>query len=266
MTDYSSLGLDKNLRSNSSLTNGTNNYQTALEYNLAVEPTPYLHRTSVLNRGGTVQTNLGAIVDFKDLTGGTSLFTYNPTTGAITVNGPLILNGTTNIPNVGTIGTLVVSGVGTFTGPVVFNNQGTINNRSLIFTGGTTEGTSAIRMFNSGGTERITLGITSTGFGFGTVDEIQFKTNTSNKINESFGVRVELSDSVGAHAFRVRNSGGTERFALTSQGFMEVKGTQADPGGGGAGVARIFVQNAGGKDQLRVEFNTGTSVVIGAEP
>lgn len=270
MKDYSNLGLNSKLRPSNGLSGKDNQYRSALEDNMHQEPTPLLHRTVVSNRGGTVQTNLGGLVDLRDTTGGTSIFTYDPDTGVITFNGPINLNGTF------TLGTNTV-----FNGPVTFNggmtlaSQGTVTNRGIVFNGGATDGTAAVRMFNSGGTERLTWGITPTGFGFGTVDEIQFKGNTSNKINENFGVQVQLADASGGHSLGVTDSGGTKCYDIRSDGifamrkasFIELLGTIADPGGGASNTARLYVRdNGSGKKQLAVEFPTGTAIPIATEP
>jgi len=95
MKSYTDVGLTDKLKPVNSIAGRPSDFQNALAYNITQEPTPYLHRSSVMNRRGTVITNLGAIVDFKDTTGGTSLFTYNATTGAITLNAPVTFNGTT---------------------------------------------------------------------------------------------------------------------------------------------------------------------------
>lgn len=264
--DYSDIGLDVRLKPINGIAGRPNEFQNALAVSINQESTPYLHRTSVLNRGGTVRTGLGALIDFRDSTDGTSLITYTPSTGQITLNGPITSNGTTNIPNIGTVGTLIVSGLGSIVGPLVINNQGTINNRSLEFRGGTTNGTAAIRMFASAGSEVLTLGVSSDAFGYGTLHQLFFTSNTANSINESFGVVNNLADTAGAHTFQVRDSGGTTIMAMSSARFMELRGTRSDPGGGGAGVGRIFMQNNAAKDQIRAEFNTGVSVLIAAEP
>ena len=124
MKDYSDLGLTDKLKPINSIAGEESKFQNALAVNLDQEHTPYLHRTSVLNRGGTVRTGLGALIDFRDSTDGTSLITYTPSTGQITLNGPITSNGTTNIPNQGTIGTANIT-LGTIQ-TLVNPNTGTI--------------------------------------------------------------------------------------------------------------------------------------------
>lgn len=251
MSDYTYLGLTPKLRKENSLSTKIIEDTSALKQDLSIEKTPYLNPTSVF-RGQMMAP--GGTFSITDTTGQIIYFSVDPNTGLVTLNLPIQLNG------------VVTAGTSIFSGPTAFNSPGTVNNTSLAFAGGTTDGTAAIRMYNSGGTERITWGIDSTGFGYGTVDEVRFKGNSDNKLRESFGVVAQLADTNGQHAFRVQDSNGLERFALTSRGFMEIKGTMADPGGADAGVVRLFVQNNGGTDQLRAEFTTGTSVIIASNP
>lgn len=131
MKDYSDIGLNDNLKPINSVAGKPSNFTSALSVSINQEPTPYLHRTSVLNRGGTVRTGLGALVDFRDSTDGTSLITYTPSTGAITLNGPIISNGTTNIPNQGTIGTanITLGTIGTVN--ITVGTIGTLNSTDI---------------------------------------------------------------------------------------------------------------------------------------
>lgn len=254
--DYSDLGLNPRLRKLNSLATRPSEYVSALKHDLTVEKNPLMYRTQVLNGRGTIQTNLGAIVDFKNLTGDTSVFTYDPATEAITINGPIITNGTL------TIGT-----AGTFQGPIIFNNQGTINNHSLVFTGGATDGTAAIRMFNSGGTERMTLGIGADGFSYGTLDELRFMSNTSNKFTENFGPVANLADTAGFHGFRVRNANGTDVFAAYANALFEYSGICLSPSAGSSHTARLFLgTTAGGKDELRVIWSSGAVGTLATQP
>lgn len=125
------------------------------------------------------------------------------------------------------------------------------------------------------GIERIKIEINSAGFGFITANQFLFQTNPGNSLKENFGVVAQLADSAGAHALRVYDRDNNEVWRFASDGsmfqkkakYMVLQGTIADPGGQGTDTAALFVQqNGGGKDELRVEFNTGASIVIATEP
>src|SRR3990167_1072123 len=124
--DYSSINLNTQLRRG--IAGEERKYISALKDNIQTEPTPYVHRTAISK--GTVQTTLGGLVDFRDATGGTQIFGYDPETGVITINSPISVNGTTNIPNAGTLGTVTITGGMNLQGP------GTVVNTSLNFVGG----------------------------------------------------------------------------------------------------------------------------------
>ena len=128
MKDYSDIGLDNKLRAKTSISNRPTEYRTALEDNIKQEPTPYLHRTALSQRGGTVQTNLGGIFQIRDTTGGTVLLTANPDTGVVTISGSLITQAGIDI---GTLNNSLISGTtrttGTVTGSAIYSG-GTFNN------------------------------------------------------------------------------------------------------------------------------------------
>lgn len=255
--DYQQIGLNNQLRRG--LAAEERGYVTALKDNLRQEPTPYLNQTSISK--GTIQTTLGGLIDFRDKTGGTSLVTLDPASGLITLN----TSGTAT-RNLSLAGTTTISQKLNVTGTPTFSAPGTIQNTNLVFTGGSTQGTAAVRMFNNAGSERITLGIDASGYGYGTIDQLAFTTNIGNLVKEVNGVTFQCADAAGVHAVRIYDSSSNEKFTFTSKGYMEIKGTQANPGAGGVGVVRLFVQNNAGKDQLRAQFNTGASVVVAAEP
>ena len=171
MSDYAYLGLTSKLRKENSLSTKVIEDTSALKQDLSVEKTPYLNPTSVF-RGQMMAP--GGTFSITDTTGQIIYFSVDPNTGLVTLNLPIQLNG------------VVTAGTSVFNGPTAFNSPGTVNNTSLAFAGGTTEGTAAIRMYNSGGTERITFGISSGGFGFGTVDQLSFKGNADNRFTENF--------------------------------------------------------------------------------
>lgn len=120
--DYSTLGLDKSLRKIGSLgarpvndpsitppIPGRRAVEYKPEYNSLEFDTSMAVRTkviqaSIIRTNGTLTVDGGGVLLVRDSTGGTSLI-YNASTGALEINGPVVLNGTTNIPNQGTIGT-----------------------------------------------------------------------------------------------------------------------------------------------------------------
>ena len=51
MKDYSDIGLNNRLRSESNVASRKSEYRTALEDSIKQEPTPYLHRTALSQRG-----------------------------------------------------------------------------------------------------------------------------------------------------------------------------------------------------------------------
>lgn len=187
---------------------------SALKFAMTQEPTAYLHRTAISNRRGTIQTNFGALVDFKDITGGTSIFTYDPITGAVIIRG-----------NVG------------------FN------------------------FIDSGGTTRVGIGIGTDGFGRGTFNEIDFSSNTSNKLIENFGPTAGLADSLGFHGFHVQNSAGTQILSMYSNGMLELLGICASPSAGTTHTARLYLgTTGGGKDQLLIQWSDGSVGTLSTQP
>ena len=119
MKDYSDLGLGAHLVKTSSKA-GTRNYTNVLEDNLRQESTPYLNRTSIGK--GTIQSNLGGVLDLYDKTGGTKVLTYNPQTGVVTILGSLVANQVST----GTYSNIVIAGtssiLGTLSGGVMAAN------------------------------------------------------------------------------------------------------------------------------------------------
>ena len=161
--DYSDIGLSNRLLPVNSLAGKQSQFKTALEDNMAVEPTPYLHRTAISQRGGTIQTNLGGIFEIRDTTGGTVLLTASPTTGVVTISGSLVTQAGINI---GTLSNSLISGTtrttGTITGSAIYSG-GTFNN-IIIGTSSLTGGTiDSVTM----GTPTVTGGIVNSAI-FGT--------------------------------------------------------------------------------------------------
>ena len=115
MKSYEDLGFGPRMVKTTSLA-GTRQYTNALEDNLKVESTPYLNRTAISK--GTVQTNLGGLLELYDKTGGTKVMSYDPATGIVTILGSLVAEQV----NSGTYTTIVIAGnsslVGTLSGGV----------------------------------------------------------------------------------------------------------------------------------------------------
>ena len=138
MKDYDNLGLDNRLRSK---TINRPEFQSALEYSLAVEETPYLNRTAISK--GTLQTTGGGLPQFRSTLGtssGTVIMDVDPDTGTVTIRGGLVADSSLNL---GTINNTKLAGtpelVGTFTNSRLINN-GTWNSGTLgtpAITGGT---------------------------------------------------------------------------------------------------------------------------------
>ena len=115
---YEDLGFGKNMVKTTSRA-GTRDYTNALEDNIKQEPTPYLHETAISK--GTLQTTLGGLTEFKDATGGTTILTYNPDTGVVTIVGSLVANQV----NTGTYSNIILAGTPALTGTLtngVHNN------------------------------------------------------------------------------------------------------------------------------------------------
>jgi len=152
-------------------------------------------------------------------------------------------------------------------------NTGEVTIRNLSLIGNTN---STIILTNDNGDENIIIRIDPGGFGEIIANDFVFKTNENNNFSENFGIVANLADNVGTHAFRVRNSDGTELYAIRSDGilkmshpsFIEYLGTIADPGGSPTPhAARTYVRDSGlGKDQFCVEFDTGAAQVMATEP
>ncbi len=160
--------LDKFGRDPDSFYASRTKFNTALNFNLYQEPTPYLHRTAISK--GTIAANLkgatgaGGRVDFKDVTGGTSIITYDPATGTVTINGGIVVNQTLvgTLNNGAVSGTTSISGTltstGMYTGGTLSSftgSQGTFNN-GIIGTPAITGGTTNAGTYQVGGTGGIT--------------------------------------------------------------------------------------------------------------
>ena len=115
------MDYDSKLRKKDSLASRPREYRNALQESILQEQTPYLQRTAISK--GTVQANLGGVLELRDSTGGTILLTADPETGTVTIGGPLQANVTLNL---GTITNTTIAGAGTIAGTI--NNTRLINN------------------------------------------------------------------------------------------------------------------------------------------
>ena len=133
--DYSNFGFDKSLRSRTSLSSkkiqqitDRQRFVTALDQDIHQEKSVFIN--NIVTKG-TFQANLGGVLELKDTTGGTTIFTANPTTGEVTVAGPVQANVTLNVgsmSNSAITGTSNLTGTLTSTGIVA---GGTFNNSVL---------------------------------------------------------------------------------------------------------------------------------------
>lgn len=113
----------KYLQGKDSLAAQPRNYEKAIDRDIKFERTPYLNPVSV--NKGTLQTASGGLPDFLSANGGTSIFTIDPDTGIVTINGAVVVSASLNL---GTINNTKIGG----TSQII----GTLTNNSLL-TGGT---------------------------------------------------------------------------------------------------------------------------------
>lgn len=132
MVDYQSLGLTQSMRADDSpLKKPEPQHLTNVEKDSTIEQTPFAYPTTIVK--GNLEIRDGGTITIKDNTG-VVRFSFVPTTGAITLNGPVVSNGTTTI---GSNLTVNSSGTSTFNGPanfgttVAFNTGGTISMGSI---------------------------------------------------------------------------------------------------------------------------------------
>ena len=133
--------------------------ESALNRAIRYQKTPYADPTQ-LSKGNTI-TNAGGSFILYDKTGGTQIFTYDPVTGVVTINGSLIANNS----NTGTYTNIVLAGtdlvIGTMVNGVYGTPQvigGSVNNASIgtsTITGGTMNPT----VYQNGGTVGISAAI-----------------------------------------------------------------------------------------------------------
>jgi hypothetical protein len=255
------MDYDKFMRKADSLQARERGYTSVFQQKVTNDPDPYAPPTLISK--GTVSTTLGGLVDLIDKSGGTTLFTYDPSTGVVQINGQLSLNANLRLGS-----TTVIDA------PLVLTQGGTVINSPLLFES-SNNGNGYISMKNSSGQERIALGISANGFGFGTIDQIFFKGNTNNGLFEFFGPSALLADSAGVHGFNIYNSDGNLLWKFASNGevyqgaakFFELKGHASDPGAAPTNSARLYIRdNGSGKSQFVVQFDSGTAVVLATEP
>lgn len=126
MKDYKNLGLDGKFKALNGIASQDRNWQSDFNQDAKMEKGPYANPTVISK--GEIETTAGGLVNFKD-EGGTSVFTYNPVTRAITITGAITINGTVTGNSAITPNTemyLPLSIEHTFTGGTVWiTNQGT---------------------------------------------------------------------------------------------------------------------------------------------
>lgn len=155
--DYSDIGLDSQLRNVSGPGGRPSNWETALTHDVQVEQTPYASPTFISK--GTMQANLGGILELRDATGGTILLTANPDTGVVTISGSLVANAGINI---GTLSNSLISGTTRTTGTILGSSiylGGTFNS-IVVGSPSVTSGTftSSVLNANTVGSPSITSG------------------------------------------------------------------------------------------------------------
>lgn len=200
-----------------------------------------------------------------------------------TISGTIITAGNINSDNItgtstitaGTVNSTELNSTEVNSGSVVTSSVlGTIliTPNGITVQSGTSSGT-LISLVNTGGTNSFQVYLDSD-FAKLNINEVDFTSNLNNKLIENFGVTAKLADTAGFHSFWVNDSNNDRvwQFASNGQakmlkaGWFEILGSISDPGGGPSHSGRLFVQENGGKDELRVEFNTGASVVVATEP
>lgn len=132
MKSYQDIGLDVRLRATESLVFRERKFRTALQRDYQDEETAFAPRT--FQSRGTVLVTLGGLTEFRDATGGTVIFTYDPDTGTVTIAGGVVAEQTLNL---GTITNSALSGTSRQLG--TFTNSGTITG-GIINPGTTTSG------------------------------------------------------------------------------------------------------------------------------
>lgn len=185
--DYSDIGLDSQLRNVSGPGGRPSNWETALTHDVQVEQTPYASPTFISK--GTMQANLGGILELRDATGGTILLTANPDTGVVTISGSLVANAGINI---GTLSNSLISGTTRTTGTILGSSiylGGTFNS-IVVGSPSVTSGTftSSVLNANTVGSPSITSGtLTSSVLNANTVGSpsITSGTLTSSVVNSA---------------------------------------------------------------------------------
>ena len=153
--DYSDVGLDANLNKVGGKAALPSDYEMAINHDIRVEKNPIGYNTLVAKN--LLQTTSGGTLTLKDKTGGTTILTYNPSTGVVTISGSLIANAGINV---GTLTNSLISGTTTVTGTVTGSgiySGGTFNN-VVMGTSAITGGTATNTVITSGTVNNSTLG------------------------------------------------------------------------------------------------------------
>src|SRR3990167_6409842 len=102
MKDYTDIGLSSHLVKAESPAGRDRKWQTDFEQDASVEKGPYAKPTEI--QKGTTNITYGGIINFQDASGSTIL-TYLPSTGAITITSNVNVSGVFN-----EVGTVAVTG------------------------------------------------------------------------------------------------------------------------------------------------------------
>ena len=129
MIDYAKLNRTLGLRKPDSIAGRERTYNLAVHQDIRNEERPYAPRMFVSK--GTILATLGGLTEFRDATGGTVIFTYNPDTGVITLNGGVIFSQTLNIGSINNTAIMGTSrNIGTF--DLGVGTLGTLWNTNII--------------------------------------------------------------------------------------------------------------------------------------
>lgn len=134
-------------------------WQRALNVNRAVQiqKNPFSDPTQI-SRGITSTTGGGSFTLY-DKTGGTALFSYNPSTGVITINGSLV----SNVVNSGTYQNIILGGTNQVVGTMVSGFYGTPQITGGTLTSGNVSGGTVAATLSNSGTYQINGTATTTG-------------------------------------------------------------------------------------------------------
>lgn len=128
-------------------------------------------------------------------------------------------------------------------------------------------GSNQLVVQDSTGTVKGKIFVSSGGFVHFMSNSYDFQSNSGNFFEEIFGPTAHTADTGGVHAFRVVDNNGLERFALRSNGQLEIQGNTSGAAAK-TDAANLYVDNggSGGKHRLMCQFQTGSAQVVATEP